>query len=78
MVTAGANGAGGAGDGTGGAGGGLEGGATGGCGLVGGTVAATITVVAAVILPADPLAVAVYVVVADGLTVCVPPFAGRV
>lgn len=72
MVTAGA----GVGGGVGGAG--CVGGGTGGCGFTGDVVAATVTVVAAVIVPAGPLAVAVYVVVADGLTVCVPPLAGRV
>ena len=79
MVTTGANtgwagGVGGAGL----VGGGTGGGGTGGCGPAGGAVAATVTVVATVIFPADPLAVAVYVVVEDGFTICVPPPVGRV
>jgi len=38
----------------------------------------TVTVDAAVADPPGPVALAVYVVVADGVTVCVPPEAGRV
>jgi hypothetical protein len=38
----------------------------------------TVTVDAAVADPPAPVALAVYVVVADGVTVCVPPEAGRV
>jgi hypothetical protein len=37
--------------------------------------ALTVTVTAAVTFPVDPVAVAVYVVVVLGLTLCVPPLA---
>jgi hypothetical protein len=40
---------------------------------VGGGLAATVTVAVAETLPETPVAVAVYVVVLDGLTACVPP-----
>ena len=45
---------------------------------VGGTTAGvTVTVAVAVALPPTPLAVTVYVVVAAGVTTCVPPLAAR-
>ena len=45
---------------------------------VGAPGAATVTVALAVVFPPDPVAAAVYVVVAIGLTACVPPFDCRV
>ena len=44
---------------------------------VGAGFAVTVTVAAAEEVPPGPVAVAVYVVVFDGFTVCVPPAAGR-
>jgi hypothetical protein len=44
---------------------------------VGAPTAATVTVVPAEALPPAPVADAVYVVVAEGVTVCVPPVAAR-
>jgi hypothetical protein len=46
-------------------------------GVVGGAVTVTVAFAVAAVVPAAPFAVAVYVVVAAGLTTCVPPVAAR-